>query len=67
MKIYLLAFSVIISSVIADNPISIPELDKFIEGTKLIGSIPEYLNKTREAFKMFDNLSQSDTAESKEK
>jgi hypothetical protein len=67
MKIYLLAFSVIISSVIADNPISIPELDKFIEGTKLIGSIPEYLNKTKEAFKMFDNLSQSDTAESKEK
>lgn len=67
MKIYLLAFSVIISSVIANNPISIPELDKFIEGTKLIGSIPEYLNKTREAFKMFDNLKQSDTAESKEK
>jgi len=67
MKIYLLAFSVIISSVIANNPISIPELDKFIEGTKLIGSIPEYLNKTKEAFKMFDNLSQSDTAESKEK
>jgi hypothetical protein len=67
MKIYLLAFSVIISSVIADNPISIPELDKFIEGTKLIGSIPEYLNKTREAFKMFDNLNQSGTAESKDK
>jgi hypothetical protein len=47
MKIPFLALSLIIACAMASTSLSIPELDKFIEGTKLIGSIPEYLNKTK--------------------
>ena len=55
MKNQYFILSLCLALIKAEESIGIPELDNIIRGSKLIGSIPEYINKTNDAFSIFES------------
>jgi hypothetical protein len=66
MRISLVVLSIIIALVKADSSFSIPEVEKVVEGTKIVQNIGDYLEKTQKAFGIFDSQDKNATQDSKD-